>query len=96
MAHKVKKCVKSPACAIAMAGGKKHASKKHALLVASFAKRQNQSFEAAASLIKRGVDALLGGMPPKSLDEFAATLSAPVEVAADLLDALTAFGYIKA
>lgn len=95
MAHKQRKCISSPACTIAMAGGKKHTSSKHALLVASFAKRQGLSFEGAAELLGRAVDVLLSkGERPTSLLGFAESIGSSVEQAADLMDALVAFGYL--
>lgn len=92
--HKV---FKTPACTIAMAGGKKHVNSKHALLVAAFARRQGISFESAAGLVSKAVDCLLGqGKRPFSVTEFADCIDASPDVAGDLLEALMAFGYISA
>ncbi len=91
--HKV---YKTPACTIAMAGGKKHVNSKHALLVAAFAKRQDISFESAAGTVSKAVDCLLDqGNVPSSIAEFASRVGTTIEVACDLLDALAAFGYIS-
>ena len=80
-----------------MAGGKKHVNSKHALLVAAFAKRQGISFESAATLVGRAVDCFLDqGNTPSSVADFASRIGTALEVAGDLLDALAAFGYIKA
>lgn len=89
--HKV---YKTPACTIAMAGGKKHVNSKHALLVAAFAKRQDISFESAAGLVSKAAECLLDQDAPASVVEFASRVGTTIEVASDLLDALVAFGYI--
>lgn len=97
MAHKQRKCISSPACSTAVAGGKKHVNKKHALLVATYAKRQGLSFEDAAGVVKKAVDVLLqkGRQLPTSLGEFADAIGIQLPAAGDLMDALLAFGYIK-
>lgn len=95
MAHKDRRCVKSPACDVAMAGGKKQKNLKHALLVAAFAKKQGLEFEKAAELISKAVNVLLGTDYPESLEDFVKRIDVSVEVAEDLLDAFAAFGYIK-
>lgn len=95
MAHKKHKW-KTPACTVAMAGGKKHVNTRHALLVASFAKRQGISFESAAGIVGKAVDCLLDqGNNPASVAEFASRIGTTLEVAGDLLDALAGFGYIS-
>lgn len=96
MAHNKHKVYKTPACTIAMAGGKKHVNSKHALLVAAFAKKQDISFESAAGLASKAVDCLLDqGNTPSSVADFASRIGATLETAGDLLDALSSFGYIK-
>ena len=80
-----------------MAGGKKSVNSKHALLVAAFAKRQNLSFESAAGIVSKAVDCFLStGDAPTSIADFAARIGSTIEVACSLLDALQAFGYIRA
>lgn len=95
MAHKDRRCVRSPACDIAVAGGKRMKNMKHALLVAAFAKKQGLEFEKAAELISKAVSVLLGAERPEGLEDFAKRAGVSNEVAMDLLDAFAAFGYIK-
>lgn len=95
MAHKDRRCVKSPACDVAMAGGKKQKNLKHALLVAAFAKKQGLEFDAAADTVSKAVNVLLGTERPEGLEDFAKRAGVSNEVAMDLLDAFAAFGYIK-
>ena len=95
MAHRDRRCVKSPACDVAMAGGKRMKNMKHALLVAAFAKANGLAVEDAAAIVSKGVDALLGGKAT-SLGELAAAIGVTAETAASLLDALEAFEYVSA
>ena len=78
-----------------MAGGKKHANAKHALLVAAFARRQGLSFEMAAGLVSKAASCFLDEEHlPASVTDFAGRIGAAPEVACDLLDALVSFGYV--